>query len=121
MKTNVSRLVTQVLEMNILELNRHGWTCVQLKCEDAGIGSMGCILIHDDGGHPAIDHVHEAILVGDDMIVIPVFLLDFILNTCRSTQGSQNDYFVFFTFWLDGGHLPTLSQDAASFLFIKNA
>ena len=85
--TNASRLVTQVFEMNILELNGHGWTCVQLKCEDAGIGSMGCILIHDDGGHPAIDHVHEAILVGDDMIVIPVFLLDFILNTCRSTQG----------------------------------
>ena len=66
----------RALEPDVLELHLHRRAGVQLQGQDAAGGPLVGLVVDDLGRHLAVDLVDQVIALGDDLVFVPVFLLD---------------------------------------------
>ena len=72
----VGRLGVQRAIANVAELHLHRRSGVQLKCKQAAHRAFVLLIVGQVHRHVAVDRQHDVIAVGDDLIVIPILLLN---------------------------------------------
>ena len=68
--------IAQLLELDVLELHLHRRSGVQLQGEDALVSPHLLMFVDEYRHHLAVDLVRERESVGNDVIVVPVLVLD---------------------------------------------
>ena len=64
------------LELNIFELHRRGWACVQLQPQDAGRVALAGIVVDDFGSQAAVYFERETRSLADQVVLMPLFELE---------------------------------------------
>ena len=86
---SLDRSFLQMLQANVTELHLHRRTSMQLKRNQA-MTTPPLIFVPAFAGRHTVDFVNETISAGDDVIRIPVLLLDFRENLSGVADGANN-------------------------------
>jgi hypothetical protein len=80
----------QLLQFDVLELNAHGRTHVDLKGKDAFLGGLGWIFIGDIDRSDIIDLLDDVVALDGDGVSVPVVLLDGLENLFGSSDRASD-------------------------------
>lgn len=72
----IALLLLQFRQLDVLELNDHRRTLVNLECQHTFCGRFAFLIVNDFRHQLAINHVTEFVAVSDQLVMIPVFALD---------------------------------------------
>jgi len=79
-----SRRRRQLLELNVAELHFHRRAGMKLEREDALETPQLRIVVRDVDHQLAVDELLEVVALGDDMIRVPIAVLDLFFNSAAS-------------------------------------
>lgn len=109
------------LDADVAKLNCHWRTGMQLKRQDARVTTLFFVIVCALTGHDSVDHVGKMKILGNDSVLVPIFVFDFRLNLFRITDRANFFDFEFAIHSSQFGFLASIGQDAAESFAIQNA